>query len=96
MYSESLNEILACLVCIINVVRFEFLIQPLFLFFQSKSFDTSFVTQNSCKQVCPTKLSFVKIKSRDNFGEFLRLFLEGLNAFQIHRRFKFELVPKLT
>jgi hypothetical protein len=38
----------------------------------------------------------VKIKSRDNFGEFLRLFLEGLNAFQIHRRFKFELVPKLT
>jgi hypothetical protein len=30
MYSRSLNEILACLVCIINVVRFEFQIQTLF------------------------------------------------------------------
>jgi hypothetical protein len=32
MYFESLNEILACLVCIINVVRFEFQIQTLFFY----------------------------------------------------------------
>jgi hypothetical protein len=32
MYFESLNEALACLVCIINVVRFEFRIQTLFFY----------------------------------------------------------------
>jgi hypothetical protein len=30
MYFESLNEILASLVCILNIVRFEFQIQTLF------------------------------------------------------------------
>jgi hypothetical protein len=36
----------------------------------------------------------VNTKSRENFGEFLRFFLEGLNPFKIHRRFKFESIPK--
>jgi hypothetical protein len=39
--------------------------------------------------VCPTKFSFVKIKSRENFGEFLRFLPEGLNLFKIHRIFKY-------
>jgi hypothetical protein len=34
MYFKTLNEILACLVCIINVGRFEFQIQTLFFLFK--------------------------------------------------------------
>jgi hypothetical protein len=34
MYFRSLNEILASLVCIINIVRFEFQIQTLFFLFK--------------------------------------------------------------
>jgi hypothetical protein len=45
--------------------------------------------------VCPTKFTFVKIKSKENFGEFLRFFPEGLNPFKIHIRFKFESTSKL-
>jgi hypothetical protein len=51
----------------------------LFSFIQTKSFDTCVVTQISCIQVCPTKFTFVKIKSKENFGEFLKFFIEGLN-----------------
>jgi hypothetical protein len=29
----------------------------------------------------------VKIKSRENFGEFIIFFTEGLDPFKIHRRF---------
>jgi hypothetical protein len=36
-----------------------------------------------------TKFTFLKIKSRANFGEFIRFFPEGLNPFKIHRRFKY-------
>jgi hypothetical protein len=43
--------------------------------------------------VCPAKFTFVKIQSRENFGELIRIFPEGLNPFTIHRRFKFESVP---
>jgi hypothetical protein len=67
----------------------------LFSYIQTKSFDTCFVNRISCIQVCPTKFTFVKIKAKENFGEFLRFFPEGLNPFKIHRRFKFESVPKL-
>jgi hypothetical protein len=31
----------------------------------------------------------VKTKSRENFGEFIRFFPEGLNPFKLHRRFKY-------
>jgi hypothetical protein len=89
-----LNEILVCLLCIVNVVGFEFQIQTLF-FFQTKSFDTCIQTQISCIQVYPTKFIVVKTKSRENFEEFLRVFPYGLNPFKIHRRFKFESVPNL-
>jgi hypothetical protein len=36
----------------------------------------------------------VEMKSKENFGEFLKFFPEGLNPFNTHRRFKFESVPK--
>jgi hypothetical protein len=32
-------------------------------------------------------------KSRENFGEFIRFFPEGLDPFKIHRKSKFESVP---
>jgi hypothetical protein len=35
----------------------------------------------------------MKIRSRENFGEFIRFFSKGLNHIKIHRRFKFESVP---
>ena len=62
----------------------------LFSFIQTKSFDTCVVTQNSCIQVCPTKFTFVNIKSRENFEEFPRFSPWGLNPFKIHRKSKFE------
>jgi hypothetical protein len=39
-----LNKILACLVCIISIIRVEFQIQTLFFFIQTKPFDTCVVT----------------------------------------------------
>jgi hypothetical protein len=93
MYFRSLNEILVSLVCIMSIVRFQFQIQTLF-FIQTKPFDTYTGTPISCIQVCPTKSTFVKIKSRYNFGEFSEFFLQGLCPFKIHRRFKFESVPE--
>jgi hypothetical protein len=44
--------------------------------------------------VCPTKFTVVKTKSGYNFGEFPRFFPQGLNPFNILRRFKFESVRK--
>jgi hypothetical protein len=88
MYFGSLNEILADLVCIINIVRFEFQIQTL-LFIQTKPFCHLFCNSNSYIHVCPTKFTFVKIKSRENFGEFITVFPKGLDPFKIHRRFKY-------
>jgi hypothetical protein len=76
-----------------NVGMFEFQIQIL-LFYSTKSFDTCVVTRNSCIQVCLTKFTFVKIKSKENFGDVFRIFLEGLSPFKIHRILKFESVPK--
>jgi hypothetical protein len=57
MYFGSLNEILASLVCIINVVRFEFQIQTL-SFYSNQAFWHLLHNLNSCIQVCPTKLTF--------------------------------------
>jgi hypothetical protein len=52
MYFGSLNEILACLLYIINVVRFQFEIQTLlFYFIQTKSFGTCLESQISCIQM---------------------------------------------
>jgi hypothetical protein len=45
--------------------------------------------------VCPTKYTFVKIKSRENFGEFIRFFPQGLNPFKIHRIFKYLICSSL-
>jgi hypothetical protein len=92
MYYRSLSEILLNLICIINIVRFEFQIQTLF-FYSNQAFWHLCGTQFSCIQVCLTKFTFVKIKPRENFGEFIRFSPEGLSPFKIHRRFKFEYVP---
>jgi hypothetical protein len=73
VYFVSLNEILVCLVGIINVVRFEFKFK-LFSFIQTKPFDTCIETQISCIQVCPTKFIVVKTKTRENFLDFPRRF----------------------
>jgi hypothetical protein len=40
MYFRSLNEILASLVCVINIVRFEFQIQTLLLYSNQALFGT--------------------------------------------------------
>jgi hypothetical protein len=45
MHFGSLNEILASLVCILKIVRFEFQIQTLFFLFKPSLFGTSFVTR---------------------------------------------------
>jgi hypothetical protein len=71
------------LVCITSVVWFEFQIQTLFLY-SNQLIDTCIETQISCIQVCLAKLTVVKTKSRQNFGEFLRFFPQGLNPFKIH------------
>jgi hypothetical protein len=83
MYFRGLNKILACLVCIINIVMFEFQIQTI-----------SFYSNQAFWHLCcnPTKFTFVKTKAIENCGEFIRFFLEGLNPFKIQRRFKFESV----
>jgi hypothetical protein len=49
-----LNEILASLVCIINIVRFEFEVQTLFFLFKPSLLDTCIVTQiltHKCAQL---------------------------------------------
>jgi hypothetical protein len=43
----------------------------LFSFIQTKPIDTCKETQIPCIQVCPTKFTVVKTKSKQNFGEFL-------------------------
>jgi hypothetical protein len=73
LYFGSLNEILASLVCIINIVRFEFQIQTLF-FYSNQAFWHLYCNSNSWKKVCPTKFSFVKNKLRWIFSEFTRFF----------------------
>jgi hypothetical protein len=73
MYIESLNDILTNLVHILNVVRFEFQIQTLF-FYSNQVVWHLFCNSKSYIQVYPTKFTFVKVKSRRNFGEFIRFF----------------------
>jgi hypothetical protein len=73
MYFESLNEILTNLVRILNMVRFEFQIQTLF-FYSNKVVWHLFCNSKSYIQVYLTKFTCVKIKSRRNFGEFIRFF----------------------
>jgi hypothetical protein len=73
MYFGSLNEILITLVCILNIVRFEFQIQTIF-FYSNQAFWHLFCNLKSYMQVYPIKFTFVKIKSRRNFGEFIRFF----------------------
>jgi hypothetical protein len=64
MYFGSLNEIPASLVCIINIVRLEFQIQTLFIFIETTPFWHLYCNSNSYIEVCPTKFTFVNIKSR--------------------------------
>jgi hypothetical protein len=45
--------------------------------------------------VCLAQFTFMKIKSRENFGEFIIFSPQGFNPFQIHGTFKFESVPKI-
>jgi hypothetical protein len=59
MYFRSLNEILASLVCILNIVRFEFQIQNLF-FYSNQAVGHLFYNSKSYIQVYPTKFTFVK------------------------------------
>jgi hypothetical protein len=75
MYFASFKEILASLGCISNIVRFEFQIQNLF-FYSNQAVWHLFCNSKSDIQVYPTKFTFVKIKSRRNFGEFIRFFLK--------------------
>jgi hypothetical protein len=89
MYFRSLSEILASLICIINSVRLEFQIQTLFFLFKPSPLWNLFCNSNSYIHVCPTKFNFVKIKSRGNFGEFIRFFPKVLVPFKIHSIFKF-------
>jgi hypothetical protein len=69
----SLNEFLASLVHILNIVRFEFQIQTLF-FYSNQAFWHLFCNSKSYIQVYPTKFTFVRIKSRMYFGEFIIFF----------------------
>jgi hypothetical protein len=80
MYFESLNEILASWVCILNIVMFEFQIQILFFLFKP-TFLTLVCNSNSYIQVCPTKFTFVKIKSRENFGRISQIFPRRFDPF---------------
>jgi hypothetical protein len=73
MYFGSLKKIFAGLGCISNIVRFEFQIQTLFLY-SNQAVWQLFCNLKSYIQVYPTKFTFVKIKSRRNFGEFIRFF----------------------
>jgi hypothetical protein len=73
MYFGSLNEILTNLDRILNIVGFEVQIQTLF-FYSNQTFWHLFYNLKSYIQVYPTKFTFVKIKSRRNFGEFIRFF----------------------
>jgi hypothetical protein len=73
MHFRSLNEILASLVRILNIVRFEFQIQTLF-FYSNQTFWHLFCNSKSYVQVYPSKFTFVKIKSRRNFREFIWYF----------------------
>jgi hypothetical protein len=75
-------------------VWFEFKIQTPFFNFKPSHIDTCIITPKSCIEEFPTKVTFVKIKSREIFSEFTRFFPQGLNAFKIQGRFKFESVPK--
>jgi hypothetical protein len=76
MHFISFIEILTSLVCIINIVRFEFQIQTLF-FYSNQAFWHLFCNSKSYIQVYPTKFTFVKIKSRRNFGQLIRFFQKG-------------------
>jgi hypothetical protein len=93
MYFRSLNEILASLVCILNIVRFEFQIQTRF-FYSNQVVWHLFCNLKSYIQVYPTTFIFMNIVWRWNFREFIRFFQKGLNHFKIQEIFKFEFVPK--
>jgi ABC-type xylose transport system permease subunit len=58
MYFRSSNEILASLVCILNIVRLEFQIQTLFFYFKPNRL-TLVCNSKSYIQVYPTKFTFV-------------------------------------
>jgi hypothetical protein len=60
MYFGSLNEILASLVCILIIVRFEFQIQTRF-FYLNQAIWHLFCNSKSYIQVYPTKFTVVKI-----------------------------------
>jgi hypothetical protein len=61
----------------------------LFSFYSNQAFGHLYYNLNYYIEVFPTKFTFMKIKSRENFGEFIIFFSEGLNPFIIHRRFKY-------
>jgi hypothetical protein len=88
MYFGSLKTILASLGCISNIVRFEFQIQTLF-FYSNQAVWHLFCNSKSYIQVYPSKFTFVKIKSRRNFGEFIRFFPDVLIPFKIDQIFKY-------
>jgi hypothetical protein len=93
VYFRSFNEILACFVCIIKVARFEFQIESLF-FYSNQVIGHLCCNSKFLHTSVLTKFTFVKIKSKENFVEFLRFLPEGLDPFKIHRKFKFESVRK--
>jgi hypothetical protein len=95
MYFGSLKEILASLVCILNIVRVEFQIQTL-LFYSNQVIWHLFCNLKYYIQVYPTKFTFVKIMRRGHFKEYIRFFQKGLNPSKIQGRFKFEFVPKIV
>jgi hypothetical protein len=70
MYLGSMNDILTNLVRILNMVRFEFQIQTLFFYLNQNDWHL-FCNSKSYIQVYLAKFTFVKIKSRRNFGEFI-------------------------
>jgi hypothetical protein len=72
MYFVSLNEIFVSLVCIINIVMFEFQNSNSFLFIHAKLFGTCVVTQflaYKCSQLN-------SLLQRTSQGRFLENFLE--------------------
>jgi hypothetical protein len=90
-----LNEFLTSLVCILNIVRFEFQIQT-FSFISNQAVWYLLCNSKSYIQVYPTKFTFLNILWRWNFREFIRFFQKCLNPFKILGKFKFEFVPEIV
>jgi hypothetical protein len=74
--------------------EFRIRIELFFIFSILSPFAICKGTSNFLKQVSQSKFTVLKIMLRKNFGEFMEIFLKGLNPFKIQTKFKFDFLPK--